>query len=77
MRYNVIITGLEKIAAGEVAVLLLAGVQGTRLGVDYPKGMYIVVLPSRICLYQLQGERIVRIEEVAQRRFNKQGHVPW
>ena len=77
MRYNVIITGLEKIAAGEVAVLLLAGVQGTRLGVDYPKGMYNVGLPSRKCLYQLQGERIVRIEEVAQRRFNKQGHVPW
>ena len=77
MRYNVIITGLEKIAAGEVAVLLLAGGQGTRRGEDYPKGMYNVGLPSRKCLYQLQGERIVRIEEVAQRRFNKQGHVPW
>ena len=77
MRYNVVFTGLEKIAAGEVAVLLLAGGQGTRLGVDYPKGMYNVGLPSRKCLYQLQGERIVRIEEVAQRRFNKQGHVPW
>jgi len=69
--------GLEKIANGEVAVVLLAGGQGTRLGVDYPKGMYDVNLPSKKCLYQLQGERLGRIAEVAAQKYNKRSHIPW
>lgn len=57
--------GLKAIGEGQVAVITLAGGQGTRLGSAAPKGCYDIGLPSRRSLFELQALRIRRVAKLA------------
>ena len=62
--------GFKAIANGEVAILLMAGGQGTRLGSDAPKGCFDINLPSHKSLFQVQGEKILKIEKLTQAKYD-------
>ncbi|KAF2450632.1 nucleotide-diphospho-sugar transferase [Karstenula rhodostoma CBS 690.94] len=71
-------SGLELIAENKVAVVLMAGGQGTRLGSSDPKGCFNIGLPSSKSLFQLQGERIAKAEKLAKKKHGKESvTIPW
>ena len=61
--------GLSLIAHGKVAVVTLAGGQGTRLGSSHPKGCFDLGLKRNQNLFDLQAGRIQRLEELAREKF--------
>jgi UDP-N-acetylglucosamine/UDP-N-acetylgalactosamine diphosphorylase len=51
--------GAAALAAGEVAVVLVAGGSGTRLGFDGPKGTYPIGPVSAASLFQIHAEKVI------------------
>lgn len=71
--------GLQLVAENKVGVILMAGGQGTRLGSSAPKGCYNIGLPSEKSLFQLQAERIQKVQQLAAHNHGKDEEVvvPW
>ncbi|KAK6441251.1 UDP-N-acetylglucosamine pyrophosphorylase [Oleoguttula sp. CCFEE 5521] len=71
-------SGLKLVADNQVAVVLMAGGQGTRLGSSAPKGCFDIGLQSKKSLFQLQAERIRKLEQLARKAHSKEEvTVPW
>jgi UDP-N-acetylglucosamine/UDP-N-acetylgalactosamine diphosphorylase len=71
-------SGLDLIAENKVGVVLMAGGQGTRLGSTAPKGCFDIGLPSSKSLFQIQGERILKVQRLAKKKAGKgEVVVPW
>ena len=60
--------GIEAYERGEIAFLIVAGGQGTRLGFDHPKGMFEVGPVSKRTLFQIHAEKVLALS----RRFGRE-----
>lgn len=64
-------TGEMLLQSGQVAVVTVAGGQGTRLGFDQPKGMYPIGPVSQRTLFQIFAEQVLA------RRRRHAAALPW
>ena len=51
--------GMDYVAKGKVAALILSGGLGTRLGFNHPKGEFNIKLPSNKCLFNYLVNRFL------------------
>lgn len=69
--------GIDACSRGEVAALVLAGGQGTRLGFSGPKGLYSIDLPSKRTLFQMLSERLLKLRQLAAKDSNNLPSIPF
>lgn len=63
--------GVEALHQGKVAVVLVAGGQGSRLGFEHPKGMFPIGPVAGTSLFQIHAEKIMAW------RMKAGANIPW
>eukprot|EP01100_Stratorugosa_tubuloviscum_P015435 TRINITY_DN890_c0_g1_i1.p1 TRINITY_DN890_c0_g1~~TRINITY_DN890_c0_g1_i1.p1 ORF type:complete len:486 (-),score=220.34 TRINITY_DN890_c0_g1_i1:110-1567(-) len=69
--------GYNLLANSKIAVILLAGGQGTRLGSDLPKGQYVLPLLSGKSLFEIQAQKILKLQSIVKEKTGKDCIIPW
>ena len=69
MPQNLILPGLLESKYDFITIIIL--------GVNYPKGMYDVGLPSHKTLFQLQAERILKLQQLANKKYGGNSKIRW
>lgn len=59
---DVMVNGLDALRFGEVAVVIMAGGQGSRLRAPIPKAMMEIEIPSKMTLLEVQLRRIKKLQ---------------
>jgi UDP-N-acetylglucosamine/UDP-N-acetylgalactosamine diphosphorylase len=74
--HNLMNLGLHQVYEGKVALLILAGGQGSRLGFNKAKGMYNINMPSNKSLFEFLCTRFLSIQNLSKKLIiNKEDHL--
>ena len=68
--------GVEAIRHGEVAVIIMCGGQGSRLGSPIPKGMVQLDIPSKSSLLEIQLRRVKKLNSLFARYNQSSKGIP-
>lgn len=71
MAQRVKLIGESSLQKGEVAILTVAGGDGTRMGISVPKGTFSITPITQKSIFQLHAEKII----AGQKRYNIR--IPW
>lgn len=74
------IIGLEAISKGEVAALVLAGGQASRLGANVPKGAFNLEIgfSETDSLFYIQAAKLCTLKKLAAKEFpGSKSTIPW
>jgi len=66
--------GYEKIAKGKVALLILAGGQGSRLGFSKAKGLFDIGMPSKKSLFEYLSNRFSSIVNLSKNKYKNKSN---
>ncbi|ELP84664.1 UDP-N-acetylglucosamine pyrophosphorylase, putative [Entamoeba invadens IP1] len=62
--------GLDLLVEGKAALITLAGGQGSRLGFEHPKGMFVIPLKNPISLFGVIAARLLCLQKLANAHAN-------